>query len=79
MDDPDDQRAQDKEPDIQPRSYNLYESDLQRFCYTPDCPRCRAKLHKRGQREHTLECRNRIRDNLLETESGRQRAELAAR
>ena len=77
--DPDDQKIQQNDVDVQPRNFKIYESDLQRFGYTPDCPGCRAKLYKRGQRDHNNECRARIKSELIKTESGRRRVESAAR
>ena len=77
--DPDDQAKPDDEKDVILRNFKIYESDLQRFGYTPDCPGCRAKLYKEVPRNHSDECRNRIQVELLKTEAGRRRVEAAAR
>ena len=68
-----------KEPVIQPMEFEIYRSDFENgFGYTPNCRGCEALALRKGQRAHSIECRSRIKQELLKSEAGRARVESAA-
>ena len=62
-------------PDV--RDCNIFKSDVIDFGPTEHCPGCTAVIRGWRQRPHNGACRNRMRDNLMQTEKGRQRIQRA--
>ena len=64
--------------DIYSRAFKIFKADLEEYGYSASCPGCTAIREGIGYRLHNKECRIRIANELMKTESGRQRIQRAS-